>query len=61
VLAACSAHARRKFKVHEATGSPITAEALRRIAEFDAIETSVRGRTARHRQQIRNVNTRPLI
>jgi hypothetical protein len=32
VLAACWAHARRKFyDLHEATGSPIAAEALRRI------------------------------
>jgi transposase len=35
VLAACWAHARRKFyDLHEATGSPIAAEALRRIAEL---------------------------
>jgi hypothetical protein len=62
VLAACWAHARRKFyEVHEATGSPIAAEALRRIAELYAIEASIRGRTAGHRQQIRSVNTRPLI
>src|SRR6202023_1057413 len=36
VLAACWAHARRKFyDLHEATGSPIAAEALRRISEAD--------------------------
>jgi transposase len=35
VLEACWAHARRKFyDLHEATGSPIAAEALRRIAEL---------------------------
>ncbi len=35
VLAACWAHARRKFyEFHQATGSPIAAEALRRIAEL---------------------------
>jgi transposase len=62
VLAACWAHVRRKFyEVHEATGSPIAAEALRRIAELYAIEASIRGRTAEHRQQIRDINTRPLI
>src|SRR5204862_3129710 len=34
-LAACWAHVRRKFyEVHEATGSPVAAEALRRIAEL---------------------------
>lgn len=43
VLAACWAHARRKFyDLHEATGSPIAAEALRRIAELYAIESSIR-------------------
>jgi Transposase IS66 family len=42
VLAACWAHTRRKFfDVHEATGSPIAAEALRRIAELYAIEKSI--------------------
>ena len=39
VLAACWAHTRRKFyDVHEATASPIAAEALRRIAELYAFE-----------------------
>jgi hypothetical protein len=62
VLAACWAHARRKFyDVHEATGSPIAAEALRRIAELYAIETTIRGRTAEQRQQIRNVTARSVI
>ena len=38
-LAACQAHARRKFYgAHEVTGSPVAAEALRRIAELYAIE-----------------------
>ena len=46
-LAACWAHARRKFyEVHQATGSPIAAEALRRIAELYAIEAAIRGQTA---------------
>jgi hypothetical protein len=35
----CFAHSRRKFyDVHVATGSPIAAEAVRRIGEFYAIE-----------------------
>jgi transposase len=39
VLAACWAHARRKFyNLHEAAGSPIAAETSRRITELDAIE-----------------------
>jgi hypothetical protein len=41
-LAGCWAHARRKFyEVQQATGSPVAAEALRRIAEFYAIETAI--------------------
>jgi hypothetical protein len=40
VLAACWAHALRKsYDLHDATGSPIAAEALRRIAEPCAIES----------------------
>jgi hypothetical protein len=62
VLAACWAHARRKFyDLHEATGSPIAAEALRRIAELYAIEGSIRGRTADERRHVRNTRARPLI
>ncbi len=62
VLAACWAHARRKFyDVHEATGSPIAAEALRRIGEFYTIEKSVRGRTAEERRAVRNAQSRPLV
>jgi transposase len=62
VLAACWAHARRKFyDLHEATGSPIAAEALRRIAELYAIEGSIRGRTGEQRRHVRNTSARPLI
>jgi hypothetical protein len=50
-LAACWAHARRKFyEVHQATTSPIAAEALRRIAELYAIETTIRDQAAVMRQ-----------
>jgi transposase len=62
VLAACWAHTRRKFfDVHEATGSPIAAEALRRIAELYAIEKLIRGRTAQERRSARNTQSRPLV
>src|ERR1700752_4762947 len=54
VLAACWAHGRRKFyDLHEATGSPIAAEALRRIGELYAIEKSLRGRSAQERRHVR--------
>src|SRR6185503_7360371 len=61
-LAACWAHARRKFyEVHEATGSPVAAEALRRIAELYAIEATIRGQTAATRQGLRHIKSRPLV
>jgi transposase len=62
VLAACWAHTRRKFfDVHEATGSPIAAEALRRIAELYAIEAVIRGRTAGERRSVRQTKSRALV
>jgi transposase len=61
-LAACWAHARRKFyEVHQATGSPIAAEALRRIAELYAIEKTIGGRPADARQHVRQSRSLPLI
>jgi transposase len=61
-LAACWAHARRKFyEVHQATDSPIAAEALRRIAELYAIETIIRGQTAAARQSARRSRSLPLV
>ena len=62
VLAACWAHARRKFyEVHEATASPIAAEALRRIAELYAIETIIRGQSAQARKNVRRAKSLPLV
>jgi len=62
VLAACWAHARRKFyEFHQATRSPIAAEALRRIAELYAIEKEIRGRSAMERQGTRDSRSRPLV
>jgi transposase len=61
-LAACWAHARRKFyEVHQATGSPIAAEALRRIAELYAIETTIRGQTADKRRSVRRLQSLLLV
>jgi hypothetical protein len=39
--------------VRQATGSPIATKALRRIAEFYAIEAAIRGQTATVRQAVR--------
>jgi len=49
------------LNVHESIGSPIAAEALRRIAEFYAIEKSIRGRTAEDRRSGRNTKSQPLV
>jgi hypothetical protein len=47
--------------VHQATSSPIAAEALRRIAELYAIETAIRGQTAAARQNVRQSKSLPLV
>jgi transposase len=61
-LAACWAHARRKFyEVHQATGSPVAAEALRRIGELYSIEATIRGQTAETRRSVRRSQSLPLI
>ena len=62
VLAACWAHARRKFfDVSEATGSPIAAEALRRIVELYKIERTINGHSAEERLKIRNKYSHAII
>lgn len=62
VLAACWAHARRKFyEVAEATGSPVAAEALRRISELYAVEARVRGLSSAYRLAERRSFSRPIV
>ena len=62
VLAACWAHARRKlWEVHQATGSPIAQEVLRRIAALYAIEAEIRGGSAAGRQAVRDHRARPIV
>jgi transposase len=61
-LAACWAHTRRRFyEFHQATGSPIAAEALRRIAELYAVEQRIRGRPPEARREERAAVLRPLV
>ena len=61
-FAFCWAHVRRKlFDFHHATGSPIAAEALRRIAELYQIEGRIRGRPSDQRSQIRQAESQPLV
>ena len=46
-LAFCWAHCRRRFyEIHQATGSPLAKEALRRIRQPYDIEAEIRGRAA---------------
>lgn len=62
LLAACWAHVRRKFyEFHQATGSPIAAEALARIAALYAIEEEIRGSPAVVRQRARERRSRPVV
>ena len=62
MLAACWAHTRRKFyEVAEATGSPIAAEALRRIGELYAVEADARGLSPAHRLAARRSFSKPIV
>lgn len=62
VLAACWSHTRRKFyEIVEATGSPVAAEALRRIGELYAIEARVRGQSSVHRLAERRSFSKPIV
>src|SRR5215471_1221750 len=61
-LAACWAHARRKFyEVHQATDSPVAAEALRRIAELYAIEATIRSQPVEARKSVRSAKALSLV
>ena len=60
--AACWAHARRKFHdLHAARTTPLTTEALRRIAELYVIEAEIRGKPPDERRQVRQARSRPLL
>jgi transposase len=71
LLVFCWAHVRRKFyDIHVATkpapgrliqGSPLAAEALRRIAELYEIEADIRGTPADNRRSVRQQRSRPLV
>ena len=60
-LAFCRAHMRRNFYELATPGpAPVASEALKRIAEFYAIEKDIRGRSAEERRVIRHQKSRPL-
>jgi len=55
-------HCRRRFyEIHQATGSPLSEEALRRIGELYAIEAEIRGRPAEERRATRQERSRPIV
>src|SRR5690349_18226245 len=61
-LAFCWAHCRRRFyEIHQATGSPLAGEALRRIGELYAIEAAIRGRPAEERRAVRQECSKPIV
>lgn len=60
--AACWAHVRRKFfDVHKAQGSPLAAEALKRIGVLYGIEEAIRGKPPQERHAVRDAQARPLL
>src|SRR3954466_10686452 len=61
-LAFCWAHCRRRFyEIHQATGSPLAEEALRRIGELYKVEAEIRGRPAAERRATRQERSKPII
>ena len=61
-LAFCWAHCRRRFyEIHQATGSPLAEEALRRIGELYTIEAEIRGRPAEERRAVRQERRKPVV
>jgi transposase len=61
-LAFCWAHCRRRFyEIHQATGSPLAEEVLRRIRELYAIEAEIRGRPAEERLAVRRERSKPIV
>jgi transposase len=61
-LSHCWSHVRREFIDLSKDGlTPIASEALRRIAQFYAIEAEIRGRPPQERRAVRQTQTKPLI
>ena len=60
-LAFCWSHLRRRFFDHAKGEAPIAREALERIAEFYAIEKTIRGLSADERRRVRQVKSKPLV
>ena len=61
-LAFCWAHMRRGFyEFYTSTKSPLALEVLTRIRALYAIEAEIRGHSAEHRKQVRQVRSRPIV
>lgn len=61
-LAYCWAHGRRDIAdIHQATGSPIAAEVLRRIAELYRLEDAIRGQPPDERRRVRQDKSKPVV
>src|SRR5690242_10506312 len=61
-LAFCWAHCRRGFyEIHQSTGSPLAAEALRRIGELYKVDAEIRGRPAEERRAVRQERSKPIV
>jgi hypothetical protein len=61
-LAFCWAHCRRRFyEIHQATGSPLAEEALRRIGDLYTIEAEIRGRPADERRAARQERSKSIV
>lgn len=59
---ACMAHVRRKFfDEHASTGSPLAAEALKRIGKLFDIERTLTGQPAEERRRVRQAKARPIL
>ena len=62
VEAACWAHVRRKFyDLHQATASPLAAQAIRRIGALYEIEREIRGRPPDERCAVRQARAGPQL
>src|SRR5215210_5671005 len=61
-LAFCWAHCRRGFyELYRSNGSPLAAEALRRIGELYKVEAEIRGRPAEERRAVRQERGKPIV
>lgn len=61
-LAYCWSHGRRDvFEIHQATGSPIAEEVLRRIAVLYRIEETIRGKPPDERTAVRQEQSKPVV